>query len=265
LHLARDSSQGDIQPGRGWLYDKDSYNTTITLYILLAPLAIFKLMQRKLTLFDLTLDSAFNNHYFIAKALYRSFLHDYKLAYIDPKLEYDAENAASDESIKNRNPEKYQKQGLYSGILDTVTDTLIISENNGGSENILRIMNYGEFLDKYFKDEALKKPFSNISYLFYKFHPKTRPVLWRILVAQAFIYRLIIETYKKKAQSVPDISDEISKMLSEDIKDVTTEFDWRSKEEKEENIPLIKVQEPIETVKKYLKDIVLREYQEYWE
>jgi len=52
-------------------------------------------------------------------------------------------------------------------------------------------------------------------------------------------------------------------MLSEDIKDVTTEFDWRSKEGKEENIPLIKVQEPIEAVKKHLKDVVLKEYQEY--
>ena len=91
--LARYASQGNLQQDKGWLSDKTSYHTTLTLFIFLAPLAIFKLMERKLTrVKTLTWIPSHNNQYFLAKALYRSCLHDFKLADTPPKLPYDSQN-----------------------------------------------------------------------------------------------------------------------------------------------------------------------------
>jgi hypothetical protein len=233
LNLSIDYRQGNLEPDKGWLSDITNYYTTLTIYIFLAPLAIFKLMQRKLTLFDLKLDPVFNNHYFIAKALYRSFLHDFKLAYIDPTLDYHPIENNSGSNIVNNHPEREQKQGLYSGILDTVTDVMIVKEQHG-SESVLRIMNYGEFVNNFFKNGDIQEPFNKISYLFYNFTPKTHPILWRILIAQAFIYQLIIETYRSKDQpdlgkpnrvSKADISEKISSMASENNKETNIYFD----------------------------------------
>jgi hypothetical protein len=44
-----------------------------SIYRILAPLAIFKLMERRLTLFDLDLDKHFKMEYLFAKALYNLF------------------------------------------------------------------------------------------------------------------------------------------------------------------------------------------------
>ena len=40
----------------------------------------------------------------------------------------------------------------------------------------------------YFKPEV-KVPFVFIVYIFYNFHPRTNPVLWRILIVQTHIYQ----------------------------------------------------------------------------
>jgi hypothetical protein len=58
LALPRDAHKGYIKECGGWLSDEDGYFVKNTIYRLLAPLAVFKLMQRRLTLFDLALDPA---------------------------------------------------------------------------------------------------------------------------------------------------------------------------------------------------------------
>ena len=124
--------------------------------------------------------------------------------------------------------------------MDIVTDALILKED-GVTESIFRIMNYGEFLTKYFKSNTIEPPFDSISYLFFNFHPHTTPVLWRILVAQTFIYRLIIETYRSKEQSASEISNKISKLVSANIEDNKEydwkKYDWRNKDEIENISP----------------------------
>ena len=69
--------------------DKRSYFVYV-IYSLLAPLAVTKLMLRRLTLFDLTLNPSIEIQYRIAKALYYyTFTEDKKLAQTNPSLEYD--------------------------------------------------------------------------------------------------------------------------------------------------------------------------------
>ena len=50
------------------------------IYRILAPMVIFKLMRRRLTLFDLKLNFYFNTQYTLAKILYRTFSKDFKIA-----------------------------------------------------------------------------------------------------------------------------------------------------------------------------------------
>lgn len=118
MHFARDCREGKLEPFKGWLSSDSEYYHTITLYTLSTPLAIFKLMNYRLTLFDLNLVPSFKNQYFIAKALYRSFLHDYKLAAICPKIEYNPDDSKIPKEEKEKHPEIYYRQGINSGVLD---------------------------------------------------------------------------------------------------------------------------------------------------
>src|SRR6266571_930724 len=61
--LARTARLGDLEP-KGWLSSKDYYLSS-TIYFLLSPLVVFKLMQRSLTLVDLTVDPYLNDQYLL--------------------------------------------------------------------------------------------------------------------------------------------------------------------------------------------------------
>jgi hypothetical protein len=92
IGLVRDFRNGNLEPHRGWLSDDNSYfpyYSTATLHALLAPLGIFKLMSRRLTLYDLNLDTSFRNQYLLAKFVYRSFTLDFKLANSGYRIYYD--------------------------------------------------------------------------------------------------------------------------------------------------------------------------------
>jgi hypothetical protein len=67
-------------------------------------------------------------------------------------------------------------------------------------------MDFGEFQELRSakgRDSGIRPAFDRIGYLFDGFHPKTRPVLWRVLVAQAHIYEALL-----KARGLADIDKE---------------------------------------------------------
>ena len=91
------------------------YYVTVTLYTLLAPLGIFKLMSRRLTLYDLNLNTSFRNQYLLAKFLYRTFALDFKLAKSGShKIDYDPDNPKA-ENLEKSSPHTYRRQGVYLG------------------------------------------------------------------------------------------------------------------------------------------------------
>jgi hypothetical protein len=55
-------------------------------------------------------------------------------------------------------------------------------------------MSLGEFQNKFFKDGKIVKPVADMTYLFDNFHPMTRPILWRILLAEAYLYKCVINS-----------------------------------------------------------------------
>ena len=90
------------------------------------------------------------------------------------------------------------------------------------------------------------------------FHPENRGVLWRILIAQAHIYQLLIENYL--TNDTADISKKIPLMNSNE--ESMKLFDWRNEEEKK-RISDDDVMEPLTAVKEYLKNDVAVDYKKY--
>jgi hypothetical protein len=160
-----------------------------------APLALFRLMQRRLTLFDLSLNSSFNYQYLFAKALYHTFAKSFQLA-ANPRIPYEPYNETDKD--KEEHPEKYKLQGIPLGKIDNIVDALVFKE----TDNLLRILSFGEFERIYSKDGRVCEPFQEITSILVNFHPDTSPVLWRILLTQACLYRILKTTYKENTSII---------------------------------------------------------------
>jgi hypothetical protein len=205
--LAKNAREGNLGPERFYL-SSDHYFFRSTIYRLLVPLATFKILQNRLTGIDLQLDPLIDTQYQLGKILYYTFSSAEDLAKSTPQIAYDPDqiednvkNLSNEQKIENRkkNPEKYWLQGLKVGTLDKLVELLIVN-NNINERNIQRIISFGEFEEKFFvlnKGSDANK-FEIFFTLFTFFHPKSRPVLWRILLSQAFLYSAIHEVRKGK-------------------------------------------------------------------
>jgi hypothetical protein len=246
--LARTAKQGNLGPHHiGWLSPYGSfsgYYEANTIYRFLAPLVIIKLIQRGLTLVDLTVDPHINNQYSLAQWLYNSFTLDFTLASMEPSLEYDPNHREWQEKQKTH-PEKYWKQGIMAGRLDNAVEVLIVREPHG----IVRCMSFGEFEDVYNGANTNAK-FDAIRDIFMDFHPKTRPVLWRILIAQAHIYQALLRTREMKIIS----SDEslVPKLLKPISEVDRLKFDWRRRSEEATDEEVLS--QPFEAAYAYLRE-----------
>lgn len=196
--LARAARDGNIRTdGTGWLDGGgDAYYLLSTVYKLVSPLVVFKVIQRHLTLIDLSLDNRIREQYLLTRCAYFAFTADFKLAKTDPRLPYDpneefgAEGAEAVEQKRRDEPARYCRQGFSVGRLDNAIEALLVADGKGR----LRGMSFGEFESAY-NDPAssMRKRFQPALDLFVGFHPQTRPVLWRILVTQLHLYRTVVE------------------------------------------------------------------------
>jgi hypothetical protein len=230
--LVRTAKNGNLEPDKGWL-SETGYFTISTIYRLLLPLVIYRLIQVKLTSFDLDLEPIYKLHYLLAKRIYFSFADDYNLASYEPKIDYDGDYEDEDElnyDLISSNPIKYKKQGLYRGYIDKIADLLIEFHPEQ-----TKILSFGEFEEKYFREKKnIQHPLDIVLKLFINFHPKTNPVLWRILITQAHLYiasKNIQKTRKSKS------SDDL-KINEQTLKLDKNFFDWRktSKESTDEEV-----------------------------
>lgn len=244
-NLARTASQGNLEPGQTWLSRK--YYRLSTLHRFLEPLATLKLVQNRLTLLDLSLDPYLYAQYFLAKQIYASFADDFDLRKAtEPPLDYDphSENA---ESRRAANPQVYWQQGIPIGILDNAVHALITNEANGTS----RVMRLGEFEREYERDgSAVRLAFDRIGYLFEDFHPRSRPVLWRILIAQAGLYRALLHTRSG------DRFDLNLPALATFPRSERAGFDWRMPNEQVGDSAVLDA--PFDAAEKYLSQSIAR-------
>jgi hypothetical protein len=124
--------------------------------------------------------------------------------------------------------------------LDVAAEKLLLREASGA----IRLRSFGEFEQKFHNQaSALHTSFLLVSDIFLDFHPKTRPVLWRMLIAQAHIYQAVLQIGRSgsggagiSVQPIP--------------RDKRKSFDWRQMNAAD---PTEKVlEEPFSVAEKYL-------------
>jgi len=183
--LARTARLGGLPR---WLRGNGYYMRS-TLYKLIVPLVIFRLIQQRVTFIDLTLDEHIARQYRLLKFLYLTFTDSFEFAKLSPGIDYQPD-VRDWEEMRQSDEAKHWRQGLYLGSLDNVIDVLIV-ENEAGKS---RWKTYGQFEREFAqKDSDTYKYFSNLADVFQGFHPKKRPILWRMLWTQTLIYEQIIE------------------------------------------------------------------------
>jgi hypothetical protein len=210
MNLARASRDGNLAPGaNNWLTSANPYYFTSVVHGLIAPLAIYELMSRKLTLLDLSLDDDLRCQYFIAGQAYEALRSDYNLAQPPyPPIAFGVGEGAYEPPEDRPDalpPEPDQRwawrQGLYSGQIGQAVAIMLRVDGP-----TTRVMTFAEFvnalagLDLRTDDDPaaagtvagnMKTVLRPMSDLVSGFHPARRPVTWRILMAQAACYRTL--------------------------------------------------------------------------
>lgn len=238
--LARTARNGNLND-TGWL-SRFNYYTKSTLYLLLAPVAIYQIMQKKLTLLDITVDNSIGLRYKIVKQIYLSYTDDFEFARLVETIYYEP-NHTNWEIKRMVNPERFWRQGLPMGLLDKTIDILIEKSENSKE----RLIGYGEFEKKIGNVNHDKISDINLARdIFYKFHPESRPILWRVLIAQSFLLKALLELQNLKPEKITQ--DVVKKLLCCYDKESLEVFRWSNDETFSKQI-----EEPFRVAVKYFE------------
>jgi hypothetical protein len=171
-------------PGRPG-YSSAEYRLNATIYYLLAPLVVARMIERRLTLVDLGLDERIHTEFVLAQAICRSLADEFWAAELDPLLPY-TPYVQGWRDKRQECPQRFRRQGLPVGRLNTALDMLHVSRPEG--EETLTTFGELEPLLRDLDPEDVRSGPGAARDLFADFDPVTRPVLWRVLVIQVLLY-----------------------------------------------------------------------------
>lgn len=190
--IAQSTAEGKLEPGAdSWFTSERSrYYRLSTEYRLFAPVATCRLLRDRLTNLDLSLDPEIHRVYLLLRLDAHLLADDFEVAKAGGvRLAYDPHHGSAQERV-NSEPRIYYQQGIPQGIFDNVVECLLVREGDGSR----RVMSYLEYEQAVNSAETngLAVAQKRVRYLFADFHPRERPVLWRLLLAKAGIYRGIL-------------------------------------------------------------------------
>ena len=245
--LARTARCGDLRGGEegedGWLSRRKGYYLISTMYKLILPVAIIRIIREQLTSVDLAVDRDINAQYALAKGLFLSFTDDFVFAAMPPALPYDP-NRKDWREKRPLDPARYSRQGIPLGHLDNAADALIRRTGPGQWQWV----SFGEFYTQY-RDEnsEIYERFDPVATVILHFHPRTRPVFWRILVAQAHIYEALIRSREMQMRQAAEPAPLLRLIEGGEW----APFDWRAGEDEAPEREALAV--PFEVAHEYLK------------
>jgi hypothetical protein len=212
MGLARTARDGHLS----WL--SKGYYLLMTVYRFTAPLAVFRLIHRRLTVVDFSVDEGIRVKYNIGKQIYLSVSDGFSIAKAgDHPIPYEPNEVRG---LRRREPSIHTQQHLFRGHLDMIADALVVRDPDGP-----RCMTYGEFetqfknarSDVYRATRALVTGFS-------EFEPRSRPVVWRMLIVQMYFHKALLHTFE---QDTTTFLGSPADLLSEEERQ---KLDWRRKD-----------------------------------
>jgi hypothetical protein len=250
--IAKTARNGHLRTdGSGWLDPTERlepYYFNSTVYGLLAPITAFCILHRRLTTIDLGLDTDVRTKYEMLKLIFFSLQNDWELAASGERLEYDRNKSDPGEPDREDRlreaPQRYAPQGLYRVMTYVVAEAFVSSPNNlpppsVGGVQAERCVTFGEFEREWKRAEKgnpspMAPVFETLIELFGGFHPKRKPVLWRVLLAQFLLYRSLLDG---RPQLIP---------LTEEER---ASFDWRKADEQGEDY-----EQPVSIAERFVSD-----------
>jgi hypothetical protein len=188
------------------------------------------------------LDHALQRQYILARQAFFALGDEFAFAKLgDEPLPYEPFDSNAEEKARSA-PAIYWRQGLPLGVMKTAIEALLCTADQGGS----RVMTYAECEAAYTnKQSRVYKELREIAFLFEDFHPRTRPVLWRMLVTQACLYR-VLSRHNEVVKEPWTISD---LRISNHERPA---FDWRS--DADPDVPDSEVSQPFVIAEKCLAE-----------
>ncbi len=179
-----------------------SYIMLSTIHRLACPLVVIRQIQRRLTAVDLGVDSTVRGQYLVAKEIARTLTSGVRLSETEPQLDY---------------PWKTDADRQHIGIseLEMLITLLTVREPDGTP----RWMDYGELESSYQNDSKAQKIINQIQIPLLRANPLTKPVLWRTLVAQAYVQWAMIGM----------IEGTLARPASWEPPDAATVFNWATR------------------------------------
>jgi hypothetical protein len=239
--LAKDAARGRFRRGRNhWL--REPYYLHSVIYRLFQPIVCLHLLTQKMSQIDLNLDRFIARRIAILHTLQSTLGSEFRMAR-SPRspLTYDPYANISDE-MRKRQPAVYKNQGFLHGEIDDIVSLMISSPNHS-------CISWDEFRKKVSKEPALIDVASD---LFQDFHPRTSPVLWRILIGYALCVRFALS-------SRPSL--ELSDLAKIVVADDVARFDWRTEDEKADSANPDTDDKIMDNIRA-AQDVVLRGYEE---
>ncbi|MGH9026787.1 MAG: hypothetical protein ACRDWD_11840 [Acidimicrobiia bacterium] len=211
----------DLSAHKRRLRENSNYYLPSTIYRLMAPHVMFRLCEAHLGRFDLSLVPEVKEQYLLAKGLYRTWNGGDALARCLPDVPYDPGGVSPTEA--GYKASVHARQHMRLGAVDEIIDQLTVRKADGSA----RCMAYGEFQKAYTsKDSALGDAIERLRTILVDFHPQHKPVLWRILLAQAALQRSIIEAFntppEEPRKAAPEKTPSVRGAMVE-----RSRFDWR--------------------------------------
>lgn len=179
-----------------------SYVMLSTIHRLASPLVVVQQIQRRLTAVDLGVDSTVRGQYLVAKELARTLTCGEELAETEPQLNY-------------RWKTEIERQHIGLGELELLITLLTVRDADG----ITRWMDFSELQISYQNDEKARQVINQIQMRLLGANPLTKPVVWRTLVAQAYLQWAMKDM----------VEDTLNKPASWEPPDAATAFNWATR------------------------------------
>jgi hypothetical protein len=209
VNLARAARQGALEGAGHWLRD-EGYYLASTLHALVRPAVYYRLLERRITSIDLSLDPNKAIVFALLREYDRALGADFDLAQQAPALDYDP----NDESELPIGSGGRFRQGLVAGRRDILADAMIRRDPGEPA----RSCNFGELERALVDGEAMRSACAPLTAILKNFAPRERPVFWRIVVLQALLARIILEALEPRKRPLH---------LRRTLEDILADAKWR--------------------------------------